>query len=58
MKKVENKKIGPSKPSRGNSDLRAMIQAARQKARLEKSNANGDAKVTMRNTILLSLSLS
>ncbi|XP_050691136.1 disks large-associated protein 5-like isoform X2 [Eriocheir sinensis] len=44
VKKVENKKIGPSKPSRGNSDLRAMIQAARQKAREEKSNANGDAK--------------
>lgn len=58
MKKVENKRIGPSKPSRGNSDLRAMIQAARQKARQEKSNANGDAKVTMRDTVLLSLSSS
>lgn len=45
MKKTENKKLGPSKPSRGNSDLRAMIQAARQKAREEKSNASGDAKV-------------
>ncbi|XP_045115507.1 disks large-associated protein 5-like isoform X2 [Portunus trituberculatus] len=44
VKKTENKKMGPPKPVKGNSDLRAMIQAARRKAKQEKENANGDVK--------------
>lgn len=47
VKKVENKKVGPPKPAKGNSDLRAMIQAARQKAKQEKSSANGTPKVML-----------
>ncbi|KAK8390479.1 hypothetical protein O3P69_010283 [Scylla paramamosain] len=44
IKKIEKKKMGPPKPAQGNSDLRAMIQAARRKAKQEKENANGDVK--------------
>ena len=52
VKKAENKKMVPPKPVKGNSDLRAMIQAARQKARQEKENTNGNTKVMVGSILL------
>ena len=45
----------PPKPAKGNSDLRAMIQAARRKAKQEKENANGDIQVMVKKSCLLYL---